>query len=399
MRETEEEVEGQGGRALATTLPVDSEEAFEAFEAFIRRHVAGGAAAPDTVTGYLREARLFRDRFLLPRGLVIDALTEEDIFAYRRELVEAGLRPTTIGLKLSALRRLLDAAVRTGRLPTNPAAGVRAPRDRRDAGAAAGRVLPLTEAQRLVAAISEAVPAEAVGDVEGKEKSSLALRDRTLIALFLGHGPRTIELHRANLGDLNLGAGELRLRGKARDRTIYLRADVLAVLRELVAVYAATGTLAAEIGASAPLFVNYGRTNPGERLSRRGIRFVLDRAFAAAGLLAPATSRPRKDGCTRVLRRAATGKRAAHDAGVRVPSAHGLRATNITLAREGGAELEHIADDVGHVDLRMTRRYLDRSRRREHNSALRVPLDFHGRGVGQSSAPRPPVGSSPPPGL
>jgi site-specific recombinase XerC len=374
MRESEEEAKGQDDSALVAVLPADSE---EAFEAFIRRHVAGGAAAPDTVTGYLREARLFRDRFLLPRGLAISALTEEDVLAYRRELVEAGLRPTTIGLKLSALRRLLDAAVRTGRLPANPAAGVRAPRDRRDAGAAADRALPLAEAQQLVAAISETVPPEAVGDGDdAEERSPLAVRDRALIALFLGHGPRTIELHRANLGDLNLAAGELRLRGKTRDRAIYLRADVLALLRELVAVYAAAGTVPPE----APLFVNYGRTNVGARLSRRGIRFILDRAFAAAVLLAPATSRPRKDGRTRALRRAAVGKRAAHDAGVRMPSAHGLRATNITLAREGGAELEHIADDVGHADLRMTRRYLDRSRRREHNSALRVPLDFHGRG-------------------
>jgi integrase/recombinase XerD len=133
MPESEEEVDCQSDRALAAVLPVDSE---EAFEAFIRHHVAGGAAAPDTVTGYLREARLFRDRFLLPRGLLprglaIAALTEDDVLAYRRELVEAGLRPTTIALKLSALRRLLDAAVRTGRLPANPAAGVRAPRDRR----------------------------------------------------------------------------------------------------------------------------------------------------------------------------------------------------------------------------------------------------------------------------
>jgi integrase/recombinase XerD len=120
MRETEEEADDLGDRALTPVASADSE---EAFEAFIRRHVAGGAAAPDTVTGYLREARLFRDRFLLPRGLTIGALTEEDVLAYRRELVEAGLRPTTISLKLSALRRLLDAAVRTGRLPANPAAG------------------------------------------------------------------------------------------------------------------------------------------------------------------------------------------------------------------------------------------------------------------------------------
>jgi len=232
------------------------------------------------------------------------------------------------------------------------------------AGAAADRALPLAEAQRLVAAISGAVPPDAIGDVDGddaEERSPLALRDRALIALFLGHGPRTIELHRANLGDLNQAAGELRLRGKTRDRTISLRADVLAVLREPSGC-TPTGTLPAEAGATAPLFVNCGRTNPGGRLSRRGIRFVLDRH------LPPPDS----------WRRRPRGR--ARTAACRVPSAHGLRATNITLAREGGAELEHIADDVGHADLRMTRRYLDRSRRREHNSALRVPLDFHGRG-------------------
>jgi hypothetical protein len=46
-----------------------------------------------------------------------------------------------------------------------------------------------------------------------------------------------------------------------RDRTIYLRADVLALLRELVERYAAAGILAPE----APLFVSYGRTNVGAR--------------------------------------------------------------------------------------------------------------------------------------
>jgi integrase len=64
---------------------------------------------------------------------------------------------------------------------------------------------------------------------------------------------------------------------------------------------------------------------------------------------------------------------------VHVPSAHGLRATYITLARAGGAELEAIADDVGHADIRMTRRYLDRSRRKANNSALRIPVDFGAR--------------------
>jgi len=346
-----------------TALPAPARDVtLTGFGEFVRLHVAGGAAAADTVVGYLREARLFRDRFLAPRGLSIAALTEADVVAYRRELVEASYAVTTVSTKLSTLRRLLEAAVRAGVLATNPAANVGAPRDRRDSGGAAARALQLTEAQALVAAVAGASP--------------LAVRDRALLALFLGHGPRTVELHRANLGDVDLAAGEMRLRGKVRDRTIFLRADVLAVVRQLVALRLANGAVAAILAPDAPLFVNAGQVNVGARISRRGIRFVLDRAFASAGLVPSATSRPRKDGGTRPLRRAAAGKRAKHAAGVRVPSAHGLRATNITLARAGGAELENIADDVGHADLRTTRKYLDRARRRENNSALRVPLDF-----------------------
>jgi len=136
------------------------------------------------------------------------------------------------------------------------------------------------------------------------------VRDRALVALFLGHGPRTVELHRANLGDVDLAAGELRLKGKVRDRTIFLRADVLAVVRQLVALRLADG--GTSLTSDAPLFANAGRVNAGARLSRRGIRFALDRAFAVAGLVPRAMSRPRGDGATRPLRRAAIGKRAMH---------------------------------------------------------------------------------------
>jgi len=351
-------VDDAGADCGAMTALVDGVEE-RGFAEFVRLHVAGGAAAADTVAGYLREARLFRDHFLAPHGLALTALTEDHVVAYRRELVEARFAVTTIATKLSALRRLLDAAVRAGALAVNPAANVGAPRDRRDPGGAAARALQLPEAQALVAAVAGTSP--------------LAVRDRALLALFLGHGPRTVELHRANLGDVDLAAGELRLRGKVRDRTIFLRADVLAVVQQLVALRFASD---AALPPDAPLFVNAGRVNAGARLSRRGLRFALDRTFATAGLIPSAMSLPRRDGATRPLRRAAIGKRATHRAGVRVPSAHGLRATNITLARAGGAELEHIAEDVGHADLRTTRKYLDLGRRRENNSALRVPLDF-----------------------
>jgi site-specific recombinase XerC len=345
-------------------LPTLDELAALGLEAFIRRTVARGAPSPDTIAGYLREARLFRDRFLAPRGLSIREVRPRDLEAYRRELVEAGYTALTIGTKLTALRRLFAAAVEAGLLAANPAEGIGAPTDRREPGAAAERALTLPETQRLICAVADAT------SVSGA--TPLATRDRALLGLFAGQGLRTIEVWRANLSDLNLEAGELFVRGKRRDRRVHLRADVVALLRAWLA-------LRPDAPPDQPLFLGFGSTCRGLRLSRRGIRSVLARAFAAAGLLPAALSQPRRDGSRRPLRRAALGLAARRAAGVRVPSAHGLRATYITLARAGGAELEAIADDVGHADIRMTRRYLDRSRRKANNSALRIPVDFSAR--------------------
>jgi site-specific recombinase XerC len=339
-------------------IPALDELAALELEAFIRRTVARGAPSADTIAGYLREARLFRDRFLAPRGISIREVRPRDIEAYRRELVEAGYTSLTIGAKLTALRRLLAAAVEAGLLLANPAEGIGAPGDRREPGAAAERALTLQETQRLICAVAGA--------------HAMAARDRALIALFAGQGLRTIEVWRANLADLNLDAGELMVRGKRRDRRVHLRADVVALLRVWL-------VLRPDAAPDQSLFVGFGSTCRGLRLSRRGIRGVLARAFAAAGLVPPALSEPRRDGSRRPLRRAALGLAARRARGVRVPSAHGLRATYITLARAGGAELEAIADDVGHADIRMTRRYLDRSRRKANNSALRIPVDFSAR--------------------
>ena len=77
-------VDDGAAMALADGIAASVED--RAFAEFVRLHVAGGAAAADTVAGYLREARLFRDRFLAPRGLAIAALTEDDVVAYRRDL-------------------------------------------------------------------------------------------------------------------------------------------------------------------------------------------------------------------------------------------------------------------------------------------------------------------------
>jgi integrase/recombinase XerC len=272
-----------------------------------------------------------------------------------RSLVEAGRTPATIATKIVAVRRLLAAAVDAGMLPKNPAEGVQGPKERRETGAAAQRTLDVDEVKALLAAVP--------GD------SELAVRDRALLALLVGHGLRTVEIERLNVADVDVAGRKLLAKGKTRERTVFLRGDVADRLRALLE------RRGPDVAPDAPVFVSCARSDSGgrgERLSRRGIRFIVDRAYALSGLVERA-----QDGRGRQLRCARVGaKRGARAVGLKLPSAHSLRATNVTLAIAHGAAIEYVSRDVGHADVRTTMRYLDLQRRRENNSALVLPVEF-----------------------
>jgi site-specific recombinase XerD len=341
-------------RPSGTVVVDDVDDA--AFREFIRLHVARQDAADATIEIYLREARFFR-RYLAEHAIALRDLTNRDVRVWVAELVGVQkLQPTTIALKLAAVRRLLDAAIASGILAANPAAGVSAPRDRRLVGGAAQRTLSVDEVRALLAAI----PGGEIGE-----------RDRAMAALLIGHGLRSVEISRIDLAHVDLANKTLLVHGKTGDRLVYLRADVAERIATVMGRRRADGAAADD-----PLFVSLApagtRGARGARIGRRGIRFVVDRLYAAAGLLPAA-----RDVRGRELHRAEIGaKRSARAVGERVPTTHGLRATNVTLAIAGGAELEYVAADVGHRDIRTTMRYLQLKRRRENNSALRVPVEF-----------------------
>jgi integrase/recombinase XerD len=334
-------------------VPILDELPEAAFREFIRTHVARADAAPATVENYLREARFFREHLIL-RGIALSDLRSTDLREWVAGLVEAGLKPTTIGAKLAGVRRLLDAAVDRGVLAMNPAKGIAGPRDRRITGAAAQRTLT-TDEVRTVLRSTDLTPA--TGD-----------RDRALLALLVGHGLRSVELERLSLCDVDLDSRTIVAHGKVRDRIVHLRVDTA---ERLAVLYRQRVTEGA--GADGAIFVNQSRSRHGERLTRRGIRFIVDRAFAFSELVDRAPGR----GERRPQRRAAAGaKTAARALGQRVPTVHGLRATCATLARRGGAKLEHIQSDLGHADPRTTARYFAEDDRRANNSALHIPVEF-----------------------
>ncbi|MBN1139142.1 MAG: tyrosine-type recombinase/integrase [Anaerolineae bacterium] len=241
-------------------------------------------------------------------GLQPAAATEEDIIAYRKHLVEAGYKRTTVALKLAVVKRLYEALCWRGLRVDNPATGVKAPRDRTVQDERV-KYLPLDGLKRLLAAPQ--------GD------SPQAKRDRAVLSLMGMHGLRVAEVAGLQVDDVDLTANVIKVLGKGRKvRTVYLieqTAELLAVWLQV------RGAIALDEISS--FFVVVGPNSTGTAFTTRGIRYLVDKYLTALGLKAEGIS------------------------------CHALRHSAATWARAGGARLDAIAGMLGHTSITTTSIY------------------------------------------
>ena len=298
---------------LATTqLPSLPRDVTAVFSDFLRLSAADGDASPQTVRNYLAQVRAFFV-WAADLGLNRKLAAERDLQADRHHLVTQGYTPGTIAFKLAIVRRLYDALVWSGIRTDNPAAGLKAPRDK-TAPEDGVKYLPLDGLRRLLGAPSPDTP-------QGQ-------RDRGMLALMGRHGLRVAEVAQLDVGDLDGEAGEsgaLRVLGKGRKvRTIYLTAGTRATLLTWLSV---RDRLALPDGPA--LFVTTrsgGRSKAaaGTRLTTRAIRSLVDRYLDMVGLKAEGVS------------------------------CHSLRHSAATWARFAGAKLDAIGAMLGHSKLETT---------------------------------------------
>lgn len=299
----------------------------ETFDRFLRLSVADGYASARTLSTYREGLKIFL-AWCQSAGPDPRKATYDDIQEYRKHLTEK-CRPSTVRVRLRAVRILYQAFQRWGMRKDNPAEGIKAPRDRTSAGdRALGKALSPEEANRLWCFTThETYP---------------AARDKAIIALMLWQGLRAEEITSLQMSDLDWQAlDSLKVNGKGNKiRTVYLSAPA----RE--ALYAWINKRQGELGRF-PLFYdlqNHGSLPiPGEstlkRLSVRTIERIVDRYLLLAGLKKPGRS------------------------------AHALRHTYAVLSVLGGAQREILADSMGHANLSATDVYIRAAARLQSNPA------------------------------
>ncbi|WP_067936530.1 tyrosine-type recombinase/integrase [Alicyclobacillus kakegawensis] len=300
----------------------------EAFADFLRLDVANGDASMDTIRGYKTQVAQWV-AWCEENGINPSTATSADVKAYRLHLVQNGYKASSIAYKLTIIRRFYAAAVDNGLRPDNPASGVKPPRDKR----AQDDFHYLTEVDYTL--LLRAV---------GKGQSEKGLRDKAIIAMMGLQGLRTVEIERANVDELKIN-GEtvsMLIRGKNHDRVIYLRPDVADILCRYLDIRKTVHP--DENGV--PMFTACGNRAGGQRISRRGVRQVIDFYLKKADLKRPGISD------------------------------HALRHTAATLAYKYTQDLRGVQEMLGHADPKTTARYAHVIDRMRNNPAMAIQVQL-----------------------
>ena len=278
----------------------------ESLAEFLRHLGVEKNASPHTVKSY-REDLLLALSFFQERLGSQDPrpsqLTTRLLRAYLANLTEQNYARSTIARRLASVRSWCKFLCRQGTLSTNPALGLRGPRQEKK--------LPHFLAQAETATLL-AAPAN--------DDSPLGLRDKALFETLYSAGLRVSELVGLDVTDLDLDGGMATVRGKGRrERLALLGPPCVEALRAWLS---HRPTVSPRATAQAAVFLN----RHGTRLSTRGVARLLDKYKLRAGMDSAA-------------------------------SPHTLRHSFATHMLDAGADIRSVQELLGHKSLGTTQVY------------------------------------------
>ena len=191
----------------------------------------------------------------------IKSMTPADIVAFKSSLVKERLTALTIGAYMTAVRRFYGWTEMTLIYP-NIARSVRPPRSRK--GFKKSALDPL-EATELL-----------------EHMKGRSLRDFAIVNLILRTGLRTIEVTRADIGDITRKRGKrvMKVWGKGaeeKDAFVIIGDPVWEPIKRYL-------EAREDRGKDKPLFVTEGKGHRGERMSPRSVQRLCKEALRAVGL-------------------------------------------------------------------------------------------------------------------
>jgi site-specific recombinase XerD len=284
------------------------------------RSLAARDASPHTIRAYRTAIGTYLG-WLAERGIDWRRPSRPELRRYLADLGDEATR-ATVAQRLAAIRSFHRWAARERLAGGDPWGAIATPRLPRRLP----RVLEVDQVARLLAIVETDLEAAERARPEGVAlATALALRDRAIVETVYAAGLRISELAAADLGELDLRRGEIRVVGKGRkERVGLLGRPAIGALTDYLD--GGRPILAArrpdDDAGPTQVFLN----KAGRALGVRGLRYRLDRLCRAAGL----------------------------PAGV---SPHTLRHSFATHLLDGGADLRVVQELLGHENLATTQVY------------------------------------------
>ena len=251
-------------------------------------------ASETTVKTYGRSFGVFR-KWADDNGLALAVVTPRDVSDFKKYLTKEGYSPQTVNLRLTAIRRFYAWAVVSGLTLLNPAADVKGKKRKRSR---AHKRDVLTGAEVL--AVLGTCDTATIG----------GLRDRVILSLMVFCGLRSVEVFRADIGDLRTRDDRLTLDVRGKGDVVGGGGFVVVPLREEPVVRKWLKLRKklkwAGVGAGDPLFMSLSNRTRGKRLALRSIRDMVKGRYAAAGVVGDrkTTHSLRHSSITNAIRRA-----------------------------------------------------------------------------------------------
>lgn len=251
-------------------------------------------ASLNTITTYRRSINIFAG-WLASRGLTVGTVTPADVRQFKADYAKR-FSVQTVNLHLTAIRSFYRWAVSDNRALYNPASQIK------------GAKRPKSKTHKRDALAN----GEIVGVLRQPDTGTLAgLRDKAMLVLLAYCALRSVELHRANVGDLLTREDRLTLDIQGKGRT---KADEYAVIpiaqEPVIREWLKRRLKLGDTAPDAPLFVSLSNRTRGERISLRAIRAMVKDYYAQAGVVNPkgkkTTHSLRHSAITNAIRKGAT---------------------------------------------------------------------------------------------
>ena len=241
-------------------------------EQYIIPCIAKGNPSPDTLESYMKHIRIFF-KWCHKNNRQPLKMTEQQIRIYYQELLDKGYKPLTIHIKISALKALYRAAIYQHLIFDNPCSSIQTQ------GGNPPTLRYYLDMNQL----------QVVCNAYNDEPDDFVRNRNTLILyLFSVEGLRPVDIFRLNMQDINWENYTIEISSSdvsdvTQTQQIYPCQETINVLVDYI--NSIPGPIIDElIGKLAPLIISNSKNNFAGRLSRNGMRLIINNALDKAGL-------------------------------------------------------------------------------------------------------------------